>query len=140
MCAAAGAGVCAAIGVGAGGGVLAGCGGGGGGSGAGGPGAPAGPVQVPVTEVERQRAVVLGQRGPSPVWVVAAGPDRFVAFSGLCTHAQCPVQFDPDTEELDCPCHGSRFDARTGRVIVGPATSPLPAVRVTRRGSELVVG
>lgn len=127
---AAGAGVC--------GGLLAACGGGAGTGG--GSGAPATPAQVPVTEVERQGAVVIDQRGPSPVWVVAAGAGRFAAFSGICTHAGCPVQFDPSTEQLDCPCHGSRFDARTGKVIVGPATSPLPSVRLSRQGPDLVVG
>lgn len=137
VCAAAGAGACGAVGGGVAGGVLAACGGGGPG---GGSATPAASSRVPAAEVERRGAVVVGQRGPDPVWVVAAGAGRFVAFSGLCTHAQCPVQFDPDTEQLDCPCHGSRFDARTGRVIVGPATSPLPSVPLTRQGPDLVVG
>lgn len=33
--------------------------------------------------------------------------------------------------ELDCPCHGSRFDAANGEVLAGPATTHLPEISVT---------
>ncbi|MFP5347075.1 MAG: Rieske 2Fe-2S domain-containing protein, partial [Actinomycetes bacterium] len=39
-----------------------------------------------------------------------------------------------------CPSHGSRFNAATGAVEKGPATSPLPAVPVRHEGNALVLG
>jgi cytochrome b6-f complex iron-sulfur subunit len=33
--------------------------------------------------------------------------------------------------KLSCPCHGSEFDALTGKVLRGPAASPLPSIPVT---------
>jgi cytochrome b6-f complex iron-sulfur subunit len=58
------------------------------------------------------------------------------AFSALCTHKGCKVQ--PAGKELNCPCHQSNFDAATGAVITGPATSPLPAVAVRVVNGEVV--
>ena len=39
---------------------------------------------------------------------------------------------------IDCPCHGSQFDATTGAVVAGPAPSPLPPVSVTVRGGKVI--
>ena len=53
----------------------------------------------------------------------AATPDTFRALSGLCTHAGCPVGFVPEDNEVECPCHGSRFNFETGAVLFPPAKS-----------------
>ena len=58
------------------------------------------------------------------------------AFSSTCTHLGCTVNKVSDGK-IFCPCHGSVFDAATGAVVQGPATSPLPAVQVTVRGGEV---
>jgi Rieske Fe-S protein len=70
-------------------------------------------------------AVVLTRRGT-----------EVHAFSAVCTHQGCRVD-KVANGVIDCPCHGSRFDAATGRVVAGPAPSPLPAVPVTVRAGEV---
>jgi Rieske Fe-S protein len=58
------------------------------------------------------------------------------AFSAVCTHMGCTVA--PADKELDCPCHGSKYDLATGAVIGGPAPKPLPAVAVKVVNGEVL--
>ena len=37
-----------------------------------------------------------------------------------CPHMGCRLEWNPEEESYDCPCHGSRFD-REGHLINGPA-------------------
>jgi len=55
------------------------------------------------------------------------------AFSAVCTHQGCTVS-SVKNGVIMCPCHGSRYDASTGKNIGGPAPSPLASVAVTVRG------
>jgi Rieske Fe-S protein len=48
-----------------------------------------------------------------------------VAFDAVCPHAGCTVGYDPGRKVIICPCHGSQFNASTGAVEVGPATTGL---------------
>ena len=61
-----------------------------------------------------------------PVWLLRASATSVVAHSGICTHAGCVVQ-SVGSGQLQCPCHGSVFDAHSGRPLNGPAFDPLPA-------------
>ena len=58
------------------------------------------------------------------------------AISTTCTHLGCVIK--PSSTGFDCPCHGSRFD-HVGKVIKGPAPSPLPWRKVTVDGSVCLV-
>lgn len=63
------------------------------------------------------------------------GPDgRVVAFSQLCTHKGCPVNFLPDRQMFVCPCHWSSFDpAKRGQMVIGQGSAPLPQIRLRVR-------
>ena len=47
-----------------------------------------------------------------------------LAFSTTCTHAGCRLG-KTHSALLQCGCHGSQFDAATGRPLKGPAINPL---------------
>jgi Rieske Fe-S protein len=73
--------------------------------------------------------------------LVVSQPSKghYAAFSAVCTHAGC-VLGQVHKEEGSCPCHGSRFDVSTGKVLQGPASRPLPEVPVRVKDGKLVAG
>ena len=64
--------------------------------------------------------------------VLVRDADRVHGLSATCTHQGCTVGPVADGR-VTCPCHGSVFDAATGDVLTGPASSPLPTVPVEVR-------
>ena len=89
-----------------------------------------------VSAVPVGSALLVEGGGGAPVVVAQPTAGRIVAFSGLCTHQGCAVAVAG--QELDCPCHGSRFDALTGAVLQGPATDPLTPYEVRVDGDSVV--
>ncbi len=61
---------------------------------------------------------------------------EFKAFSAACTHQGCAVK-DIKDDVIICPCHDSRFSATDGSVKKGPATKPLPAMKITVEGDSI---
>ena len=59
------------------------------------------------------------------------------AHSTVCTHMGCSV--GAAGKQLDCPCHGSVFDAQTGAVVNGPAQTPLQSYQVAQVGNEIYI-
>lgn len=118
--------------------VLVACSGGSGASGGSGGGAASGGPLVAVADVPVGGAVVAKDAGGAPVVVAQPSAGKVVAFSAICTHMGCQVS--PSGGQLNCPCHGSQFDAATGAVLHGPASTPLPPVAVHVAGGQVVAG
>ncbi len=70
---------------------------------------------------------------PALVWHTESG---FSAMSLTCTHLGCTLEDGADG--FTCACHGSRFDA-DGRVTHGPASKPLPALRIERSDDDHLI-
>jgi Rieske Fe-S protein len=64
---------------------------------------------------------------------------EFLAFTAVCTHAQCLVTEVTDGT-INCPCHGSQYSIEDGSVAGGPAPTPLAAVKVTVDGDRVILG
>jgi len=47
-----------------------------------------------------------------------------LAVSPKCPHMGCQLEWNPEEQSWDCPCHGSRFDV-CGRLLEGPAQTDL---------------
>ena len=75
-------------------------------------------------ELARGQGAVV-RRGVHQVALYRDGEGGITAFSARCPHLGCVVRWSPQEKSWDCPCHGSRFDARTGAVLNGPANAPL---------------
>jgi len=86
---------------------------------------PAGTRLASVSDVPAGGGVVLS--GQNIVLTNTGGTIH--GFSSTCTHQGCTVG-GVSGGTINCPCHGSRFDAASGAVAAGPAQRALPAVRV----------
>ena len=75
-----------------------------------------------------------------PLAVRRTGAKTYAAFSLVCPHAGATVTAKSGGSTWTCPGHGARFDANTGAVVGGPATSDLTKIRTTVKAGVLTVG
>ena len=76
--------------------------------------------------------------GNKPGILVRTETGELRAFSAICTHLDCTVQFREDISRIWCACHNGHFDL-TGRNVQGPPPRPLDTYEVNVRGDEIVV-
>jgi len=93
---------------------------------------------LPLDELDGSKPARV-QVGDTPVVLVREG-DRVLALHDRCSHRGCSLA-DGDVEggTIACPCHGSRFDLRSGAVLKGPATAPQPVFEARTRGGRVEV-
>ena len=72
------------------------------------------------------------------VWVVRQGASNFNVFVARCTHLGCAYNWDADTKQFECPCHGGSY-ALDGRVLGGPPPRPLDALENQVKDGKLVI-
>jgi len=63
-------------------------------------------------------------------FIVIKSAKTLKVFSNKCTHAGCRIN-QAIEDQLVCPCHGSRYDSETGKVLQGPAGLPLSSIPYT---------
>jgi Rieske Fe-S protein len=85
---------------------------------------------------------VIFRFGTRPAIVVRTTDGELLAFSAVCTHLDCTVQFKGDVSQLWCACHNGFYDLG-GNVVSGPPPRPLERFVVNLRGEpgeeEIVV-
>ena len=65
---------------------------------------------------------------------------KFYAIGDKCTHRGCSLSKGRiEGDVVTCPCHGSRFNLKTGAVVKGPAAELEPAYPVTIEGDGIWV-
>ena len=69
--------------------------------------------------------------GSSPALLIHAADGSWAAFSAVCTHLGCTVQFQAEQNRIHCACHGGIYDPRTGKNIGGPPPRPLTSYKVS---------
>ncbi len=76
--------------------------------------------------------------GTKPGLLIETPNSEYRAFSAICTHLDCTVQYRPDEKLIWCACHNGRYDL-TGRNISGPPPRPLEEFKVNVRGDDIIV-
>jgi len=97
------------------------------------------PVQIGTTAdfpVGRGKVVPVHDR---PVIVVNTDQGGLKAFTAICNHLGCIVEWDQSRQFILCPCHDGRFNPVSGAVISGPPPGPLPQVGLRVEGDAVYV-
>jgi cytochrome b6-f complex iron-sulfur subunit len=76
--------------------------------------------------------------GTQPVLLIRLTDTEWRAFSAVCTHLGCIVQYEPSRRAIWCACHNGLYDLN-GKVISGPPPKPLQEFAVHIRADQIVI-
>jgi len=76
--------------------------------------------------------------GSDPGILIHTPDGEWRAFSAICTHLDCVVQYRKDLDHIWCACHNGHYDLR-GRNIAGPPPRPLEEYEVNIQGKDIYV-
>lgn len=106
------------------------------------------PPKVPEAKASQVVAAKVGELAPNsgkifrfgkdPALLIMTTDGRYRAFSAICTHLDCTVQYRGDLERIWCACHNGHYDLN-GNNIQGPPPTPLTAYDVVVRGDQIIV-
>ncbi|MBK7377671.1 MAG: Rieske (2Fe-2S) protein [Ignavibacteriales bacterium] len=90
-----------------------------------------------LSEIEKETHKII-RFGSKPVILIRTAEDKLVAFSAVCTHLDCTVQYKKEMGTIWCACHNGKYDL-TGRNISGPPPRPLDPFIVKVKGEEIYI-
>jgi cytochrome b6-f complex iron-sulfur subunit len=95
-------------------------------------------VAAKVGELQPNSAKIFLLAGKPAILIHTPQQGAYKAFSAICTHLACTVQYRPDLGHIWSACHDGHFDLN-GQVLSGPPPRPLPEYGVTVKGDDIVV-
>ena len=76
--------------------------------------------------------------GNKPGILIKTEAGELKAFTAVCTHLECTVQYKPDEKLIWCACHNGKYDLN-GRNISGPPPRPLTPYNVVIQNGEIFI-
>ncbi|MFQ5846903.1 MAG: ubiquinol-cytochrome c reductase iron-sulfur subunit [Candidatus Methylomirabilales bacterium] len=99
----------------------------------------AGTVRLPIKPADvKQNSGQIFRFGNRPGILIRTPAGELRAFSAVCTHLGCTVQYRPDLSHIWCACHNGHYDLN-GINIAGPPPRPLEQYAVKARRDQIVV-
>ena len=90
-----------------------------------------------VSDISIGKAIHIKDAQGAPGYIFRTKAGVF-AYSAICTHQGCTVNFNSDNGHFQCPCHGAEFDPANGaKVLAGPAPSPLTKIKISVQGNNI---
>ena len=90
-----------------------------------------------VSDIAVGKAIHIKDAQGAPGYIFRTNAGVF-AYSAICTHQGCSVNFNAGTKHFQCPCHGAEFDPANGaKVLAGPAPSPLTKIKISVQGNNI---
>lgn len=76
--------------------------------------------------------------GGKPAIVLRTPDGELRAFTAVCTHLACTVQYRADFQHIWCACHDGHYDLH-GQVLAGPPPRPLEEFKVTVKDDDVII-
>lgn len=76
--------------------------------------------------------------GSQPGLLIKTPAGELRAFTAVCTHLNCTVQYRDDRQDIWCACHNGVYDLN-GKNVSGPPPRPLEPYKVFAQGDRIVV-
>lgn len=76
--------------------------------------------------------------GDNPVILIRVNQTEWRAFSAVCTHLGCIVQYQPERTRIWCACHNGTYNLQ-GQVVSGPPPLPLRPYAVHISDDEVII-
>lgn len=78
--------------------------------------------------------------GKDPVALFNIGGE-FFATTNICTHEFCELDenYVMHGEDVECTCHGSQYNVKTGANTIPPSAEPLKTYKVTVAGEDVFI-
>ncbi len=76
--------------------------------------------------------------GSQPGILVKTPAGELRAFSAVCTHLNCTVQYRDEKQDIWCACHNGVYDLN-GKNVSGPPPRPLEPYKTFVKGEQIVV-
>ena len=90
-------------------------------------------------DLKKKEGVKFVDFSLKPALAFRGKDDEPVLISSVCTHLGCTVQNKLNKGRLLCPCHITYFELDTGKVLAGPAKSPLPMIPFVIEGEKVLI-
>jgi cytochrome b6-f complex iron-sulfur subunit len=95
---------------------------------------------IPRTGVKKAELAytVSGRAMKARIFLVSSS-GGVIAFSAVCSHLGCLVNYHRERHEFVCPCHGGKYDL-SGKNISGPPPAPLTRFPVKIQDGTVFIG
>ncbi len=94
-------------------------------------------LQIAAAEVPPNSGRIF-RFGSDPGILIRTPDGEIRAFSALCTHLDCTVQYREDLAHIWCACHNGHYDLN-GQNIAGPPPRPLARFTVNIQDDQIVI-
>jgi Rieske Fe-S protein len=98
---------------------------------------PGQPVKVDVFADKRDAWNRIIKVKVGSAWIMREG-DKLRAYSTVCPHLGCAVDYDGDVTRFKCPCHHSVF-GMDGKVESGPSPRPMDDLELEEKDGLVAI-
>ena len=94
-------------------------------------------AEVPLSKLKENSSAYTILDGEK-ILLIRRNNSEILAYSAVCTHKNCTVQYRKEVSDIFCDCHESSFNLN-GTPVNGPAREPLPNYHARIEGDKVIV-